>query len=120
MFYFSKCCFKKKLEKCKKNPGKRCSAVRKEWVKNTLETDLHEPDVGGNLVADRDLDNVAGHNVHSLDLLNALLVGADDLAHFGLVLLESFNGRLGISLLNSIMHIVSYSIQAMFPNPHLW
>ena len=61
--------------------------------------DLDETNVGGDLVADGDLDNVAGDNLVGLDLLDAVLVGADDLAHLRLVLLQGFNGGLGIPLL---------------------
>ena len=41
--------------------------------------DLDDPEVGGHLVTDGDLDNVAGNHLHSLDLLDTLLVGTDDL-----------------------------------------
>ena len=36
--------------------------------------DLDDPEVGGHLVSDGDLDNVAGNNLHRLDLLYAVLV----------------------------------------------
>ena len=63
--------------------------------------DLHEPEVGGDTVADRDLEDVAGDDVNGLDLLHAVLVGPDHLASLGLVLLQGLNGLLSISLLHT-------------------
>jgi hypothetical protein len=47
----------------------------------------------------RDLDDVSRDDVLGADLLDAGLVGANDLAHLGLVLLQGFNRRFSIALL---------------------
>ena len=48
--------------------------------------DLHETEVGGDFVSDGHLEDVAGNNVHSLDLLDTILVGSDNFTSLGLVL----------------------------------
>ena len=62
--------------------------------------DLHEPEVSGDTVTDRDLEDVTGDDVNSLDLLHAVLVGPDHLAGLRLVLLEGLNGVLSVPLLH--------------------
>jgi hypothetical protein len=61
--------------------------------------DLDEADVGGNLVSDGHLNNVARNDFLGAHLLDTRLVATDDLAHLGLVLLQSLNGGLRIALL---------------------
>ena len=61
--------------------------------------DGDEPDVSGGLVAHRDLHNVPGHQLAGADVLHPLLVGADDLAHLRLVLLQGLDSVLSIALL---------------------
>ena len=61
--------------------------------------DLGQPDVGGDLVADGDLNDVTGHDLLGADLLDTALVGTYDLTHLGLVLLQRLDGGLGVTLL---------------------
>ena len=63
--------------------------------------DLDEPEVGGDPVADGDLDDVAGDDLHGLHLLHAVLVRPDHLAGLRLVLLERVNRLLGVPLLGN-------------------
>ena len=67
--------------------------------------DLDDADVGGDLVADGHLDDVAGNDVLGADLLHAILVRSDHLAHLGLVLFQGLDRGLGISFLRNLKKI---------------
>ena len=54
--------------------------------------DLDQSEVGGDLVTHGHLDDVTGHNVHSLDLLDTVSVRPDNLSGLGLVFFQSLNG----------------------------
>merc|ERR1712072_700826 len=61
--------------------------------------DLGETEISWDFVSNRNLKDVSRNNVNSLDLLNAILVRADDLSSLWLVFLECLNSRFCISLL---------------------
>ena len=61
--------------------------------------DLDQTEVSGDLVSHGDLHDISGNDLYGADLLDTVLVGADDLAHVGLVLLQGFNGALGVAFL---------------------
>uniref|UniRef100_A0AAG5DA10 Uncharacterized protein n=1 Tax=Anopheles atroparvus TaxID=41427 RepID=A0AAG5DA10_ANOAO len=61
--------------------------------------DLDQADIGRDLVTDGHLHDVTRDDLLGADLLHTGLVAADNLAHLGLVLLQRFNGGLGIALL---------------------
>ena len=64
--------------------------------------DLDEPEVSRDTVTDRDLEDVTGDDVNSLDLLDAILVGPDHLAGLRLVFLQGLNSLLSVPLLHTM------------------
>lgn len=70
--------------------------------------DVGDTDIGRDLVTDRHLNQVTGHDLFRAHLLDAGLVLAHHLAHLRLVLLEGLNGRLGVTLLPYSHHGVGY------------
>ena len=54
-------------------------------------------------------DDVAGHNVPSAHLLDAIFVRTDNFAHFGLVFFEGFNSGFSIAFLKSNTQMKSIS-----------
>ena len=54
-----------------------------------------------NFLLTGNFDDVAGHNVPSAHLLDAIFVRTDNFAHFGLVFFEGFNSGFSIAFLKS-------------------
>jgi len=66
--------------------------------------DLGEADIGRDLVADRYLYDVTGHDLLGPDPLDAGFVGSHDLTHLGFVFLERLDRRFGVSFLPDTDH----------------
>ena len=80
---------------------------RKKRRGNERRHDTHSPRLASSLPDQSrtgDLDDVTGHDLAGSDHLHTSLVGADDLAHLGLVLLQRLDGTLGVPLLGTQRH----------------
>lgn len=63
--------------------------------------DFDQSGVGGDFVADRYFDDVAGYELFGADHLNTVLIRSYHFRHFGFVLFQSFDGTLGVSFLKN-------------------
>ena len=61
--------------------------------------DLEDSDISGDLVTDGDFDDITGDDFSGEDSLDLFSIGSEDLAHLGLVLLQGFDGGLGVLFL---------------------